>query len=193
MKTAAFLVCAVAVIAGAPPVAHAASGDGAYGRLDGDASFAGHVGAATVAGRGAFAADVRLRYVEAVGVGVAFVSGAGLSIPFELRPLFPIRFLKAQESGHGFLDLTLDSVALELGPTFALGLARPGMFVGTALEFPLFGQARGLFVRLSAELRFGPDALAGSGDTPSGVLSLGLGWHEPLRLGLVDARDGRLL
>ncbi len=182
---------ACAILAAAPSL-RAADGDGAYGRLSADGSLAGHLGGATVGSRFGAAADLRLRYLEAAGVGVAFTTTADtrvLSIPFELRPLFPIRFLKAQETGHAFADLTLDSIALELGPSWDLSHKHPGLWLGLSVELPLMGSARGLFARIGLGLRFSAEKLEGLESTTQGLLTLGLGWHEPVRLGIADLGD----
>ena len=182
---------AFAILAAASSL-RAGDGDGAYGRLSADGSLAGHVGGVIVGQKPGAGADLRLRYLEAAGIGVAFAYTSEvrvLSIPFELRPLFPIRFLKAQETGHAFGDLTLDSLALEIGPSWDLSHRRPGLLLGLAVELPLMGSARGLFARLGFGLRFSAAKLEGEGASTQGLFTLGLGWHEPVRLGIADAGD----
>lgn len=181
---------AVALTVAAP----ATAGDGAYGRLSADGSLAGHVGGVRLGGAFGGSADLRLRYLEAAGVGVAFAATGDarvLSLPFELRPLFPIRFLKDRETGAAFADLTLDSLAFEIGPSWDLSQARPGLLLGGAIELPFSGSASGLFLRLGVGARIPAEALEGQGGATQGLFTLGLGWHAPLRLGVVDATDRR--
>lgn len=183
-------VAVVALVLATPAQAE----DGAYGRLTADGSLAGHVGGVRLGGAFGGGADVRLRYLEAAGVGVAFAATADarvLSVPFELRPLFPIRFLKDQQTGKAFFDLVVDSLAFEIGPSWDLSRTRPGLFLGGAVEVPFMGSAEGLFLRVGVAARFPAAALEGQGDGAQGLLTLGLGWHVPVRLGIVDAADRR--
>ena len=196
----------MALLTGSP--SSAAKGDGSYGRLDGDLTFVGGVGGSAVAHDGAAlgSADVRLRYLDAAGAMLSYEEGlsrggaiGGLRRAFlagvELRPLFPIRFLKARETGQGFLDLTLDSLALDVGAWLPqrTGSAsrRFGFFTGVAVEMPLFARASGLWVRLSTQVRWAPQRLEGS-DDPAGrsvVFGVGLAWHQTFGAGLVQRGD----
>jgi hypothetical protein len=185
-----------------------AAADGSYGRLDGDLTFVGGVGGSVVAHDGSALAsgDLRLRYLDAAGASVSYEEGLSRTGGFgslrraflagvEFRPLFPIRFLKAKQTGEGFFDLTLDSLSLDVGAWLPqrMGSAsrRFGMYAGIAVELPLFARASGLWVRLSSQLRWAPQRLEGD-DDPSGrsvVFGLGLAWHQVFGAGLVQKGD----
>lgn len=190
--------------------AHAkAEGDGAYGRLEGDLAVAFGLGGGLVAatGRPLLSSDLRLRYLEAAGATVSYeeadaLGHAGIGelrraflAGVELRPLFPIRFLKAKETGRAFFDLVLDSLALDVGTFWAVregdGVRRPGLYAGLAVELPITGRASGLWLRVSSSLRWAAPTLEGTHD-PSGrmvVLGLALAWHETFGAGLVQRGD----
>jgi len=190
--------------------AHArGEGDGAYGRLDGDLTFVGGVGAGVIAAqaRPLATGELRLRYLEAAGIAVSYEEADALGrattgelrrallAGVELRPLFPVRFLKAQQTGHRFFDLVLDSIALDVGSFWAVregsGVRRPGFYAGLAVEAPLTGGASGLWARLSGTVRWAAPRLEGD-DDPSGrmvVLGLGLAWHQTFGAGLVQRGD----
>lgn len=197
-----------------PSTAFAADkGDGAYGRLDGDLTFVGGVGGGVVARDGTALAsvDTRLRYLDAAGISFsyeeadafgrtskqgtlrrAFVAG------IELRPLFPIRFLKARETGRGFFDLALDSLSLDVGTWWpvreATAVRRPGMYVGGAFELPLFARASGLWLRFSTQVRWAAPRLEGDVDDSGRmiVFGLGLAWHEVFGPHIVQRGDAPL-
>lgn len=207
MKRAVVLAFA---LAGASPAAVArANGDGAYGRLDGDLSFVGGVGGAVVAhgGRPMLTGDLRLRYLESAGASFSYEEADALGRPaagelrrsllagVELRPLFPVRFLKAKQTGRAFFDLMLDSFALDVGSFWAVreghSTARPGLYAGLALEAPLAARASGPWLRLSAQVRWADTRLEGDHD-PTGrmvVLGLGFAWHQSFGAGLVQRGD----
>ncbi len=196
---------AFAALTGAASPARA---DGLYGRFDGDVMLAAGVGA----GAGfresgvdeAGVVEVRLRYLDSVGPVVAGEwSGAGFGrvlLGLELRPLFPSLFLLDQFTGDEWLDLTVQSLSLDLGAAFeplgTEGEVGAAFFVGLAVEFPLvlpshFGQ--GLFVRVFSR-HIAASQSAASGPTPApddwvvgatlvirGALNLGLGSREQAR------------
>jgi len=211
LKTAA-AACALLLLSFAAPVRAADTGDGAYGRLDGDLTFVGGLGGGVVAGdgRGLASGDLRLRYLDAAGATFTYeeadafgrTSSAGtlrraFLAGLELRPLFPIRFLKARETGRGFFDLTLDSLALDVGTWWpireATAVRRPGMYVGAAIEMPLFARASGLWLRFSGQLRWAAPRLEGDSD-PGGrsvVLGVGIAWHQVFGGQLVERGDER--
>jgi hypothetical protein len=206
-RAAALVAIACAL---APAVAHAkAEGDGAYGRLDGDLGFVGGLGAGIIAasGRPLAEGDLRLRYLDAAGIAASYeeADAFGRASPgelrraflagVELRPLFPVRFLKAQETGRRFSDLLLDSVSLDVGSFWALreasGVRRPGLYAGLAVEAPVTGSARGLWARFSAQIRWAAPRVEGA-DDPTGrmiVLGFGFAWHHPFASGLVQRGD----
>lgn len=185
--------------------AHA--GDGSYGRLKGDTTFVVGASGGVVAhdGRPLVGGDLRLRYLDAAGAvfsyeeAVAVPSSGSLRRAFlagvELRPLFPVRFLKAYQTGGSFFDLTLDSLALEVGAWIPVrggtAVRRGGFYTGIAVELPLFARASGLWLRLSTQLRWAPQRLEGE-DDPTGrtvVFGLGLAFHQVFGSGLAQRGD----
>lgn len=209
-RRAALACAAVAVLSAGR--AEAASGDGAYGRLDGDLNVSLGVSGGVVASprRGLVAIDARVRYFEAAGVVLQYEETTPFGAPeatgdyvrgavaaVELRPLFPVRFLKAKESGHAFGDLVLDSIGLEVGAWFSAiegrSVARPGLHVGLGVELPLLARASGPWLRLGGALRWTAPRL--EGDEPPGsrvaLLTLGLAWHQVVGAHVIDAGDRR--
>jgi hypothetical protein len=182
-----------------------AASDGAYGRLDGDMTFVLGASGAVVRDSVLLGPEMRLRYLDVAGAAVvyeeavvrgelrrAFLAGV------ELRPFFPIRFLKAKQTGRDFFDLTLDSLSLDVGTWLPqrLGAAagRFGMYTGLAIELPLFARATGLWLRLNGQIRWAPQRLEGD-DDPTGrsaVLGFGLSWHQVFKSGIVQKGDESL-
>jgi hypothetical protein len=198
--------------------AHAEAGDGAYGRLEGDMTLVTGLGASVIPGEpgGASAygtADVRMRYLDAVGAVVQYEEGEAFRrvedygairrafyAGVEIRPLFPIRFLQAMEKRR-FDDLVLDSIGLELASIWTARAGndtqRPGFLVGLGFEIPFFGQANGLWARVATSMRWSAERLEGASaaSDPGGrviTLSLGLAWHQVLRTHAVEAGDERV-
>ncbi|HSC88947.1 MAG TPA: hypothetical protein VLC09_16810 [Polyangiaceae bacterium] len=179
-----------AVLGAFPAVARASesdrSGDGVYGRFDGDLGLS--LG-------GGIEIDVRdavprpmavatARFYQAVGVYGAFsqsvdssdrmerVAGVGLV----LEPLFLIRWPDDKESNSSTVDLFIDSLGLHVGAFFAE--PRGGSFagasgceVGLGAGAPLAGSAGGPWLRGRSLLRVGPV------DDPTAVFHLWLEWQ----------------
>jgi hypothetical protein len=203
----ACVVAATLLSAPAAALAEPAS-DATQGRIQGDVTVSGALGAAVVPRGPRAEADVRLRYLESAGVFVAYEEarwvGSGaiprrvLSTGVELRPLFLFRWLKDRESSVALLDLTLDSLGLELGAAFQPsggdGLSsRPGLQAGLGVEVPISGAATGLWVGLHGGLRWSDTALS-SGATATaadraGYLTVTLAWHQSINAHIVDAGD----
>jgi hypothetical protein len=161
---------------------HARADDGVYGRFDGDVMLSiAAGGGAWVAGPAVeptLVAELRLRYLDAVGpfVGGQLITGTAptgrIHAGLELRPLFPALFLLNLWTGVEVLDLTLQSLGVELGVAVAplggtgdrVGVA---FAVGLGLEIPVVPPsvlAHGIFVRLAARhVRAGPNDHAGPG------------------------------
>jgi hypothetical protein len=146
----------------APGSAGAQDGDGLYGRFDGDTTLSLGAGGGLVLGQEEGAAavlEVRARYLDAGGLVLApelRPSGASrLIVGVDVRPLFPARFLTGGFSGVEVLDLTLESVGIELAAavTAAEGRAGVALAVGFGFEVPIVPPsvwARGLWLRLAA-------------------------------------------
>jgi hypothetical protein len=202
--------CAAALVLSVPAVCEAASGDGAYGRLDGDLDLSIGVGGGTIVSpqRSVGLVDVRARYFESAGVVLQYEEAdafsravdvgdyrRGFLAAVELRPLFPVRFLKNREWGSAFPDLLLDSIGLELGAWFhsVEGTANgaPGLHLGLGVEVPLAARATGLWLRVGAATRWTASRLEGEHAPGSRValLTLGLAWHQMVGAHVVDMGD----
>lgn len=184
---------------------------GSHGRLKGDVTIAPGVGVALGPRAPRLAGELRLRYVESIGIFGTYEDGASfgldsepkrvISVGTELRPLFWGRFLQGAEWGMARPDLTLDSLALELGAFFQqpggaqLG-DKPGFQFGLGLETPILEQARGPWIGVHAAMRLSDAALGGASiEGPADrafVVSISLSWHELLRVGVVDMGDRRV-
>ncbi len=170
-----------------------ASGDGIYGRLDGDLTLAAAAGAEVDFSSSDARAMllVTARYFSTVGVyGVARESlsdgdaferiwGTGVLV----EPLFVARAVKNLEQGPAFWDLTLDSIGLNFGAFWAeprgaaLGSQR-GAELGLGVGVPLIGSFEGPWLRANGQLRWD--------ETSSGATSLWvtLEWRGLLNTGL---------
>ncbi|GAC1358183.1 MAG: hypothetical protein NVSMB47_11160 [Polyangiales bacterium] len=191
-------------------VAQAAEDDGAYGRLDGDVTLVAGVGGGVdlKSGKPVGHAELRARYLEAAGVYFAYEEREGLGATLghgdvrralfaglELRPLFPARFLKHYEGGRAFANLVLDSLGIDVGPTWAFregsATRRPGWLLGLGVELPMIGEAQGPWLRVSTSVRWSPERLEGD-DDPGGravLTTLTLAWHQPVTAHLADGGD----
>lgn len=174
------------------------TGDGVYGRLDGDFSVSpaagGEVDFRSSSVRLLLGATVR--YFSAVGPYVAYresfeesdelerILGAGVLID----PLFLFRAVKNQERGPQFLDLTLDSLSLSIGAFWqqpeggSFGEER-GAEGGVGFGVPLAGTASGPWLRARGVGRIDE---AGRG---GGSLWLTLEWQVFLNLGVAAGPD----
>ncbi len=212
----AALACAAAALLSAlsgPRAARASTGDGAYGRLDGDLDLSIGLAGGVLLGqkRPVASVDARVRYFESAGFVVQYEETDALAkatapgdykrgflAAVELRPLFPIRFLKAKESGHAFPDLVLDSLGLEVGAWWSAvegpSTQRPGLHLGLGLELPLAARASGPWLRVGGALRWSAPRLDGQSDpgTRVALLTLGLAWHGMVGAHVVDAGDRRV-
>lgn len=185
--------------------------DASHGRLVGDVGIAGAVGM-TVGARGPRAsADLRLRYLSSAGIFAMYEDGGilasaaeprrNLAFGIEVRPLFLARWATGRELGRAYLDLLIDSLAIEIGPVFAqpegarFG-ARPGLQMGLGFELPFSTVASGPFLALHGGGRWSDAALAGGPlDGPSDralFLMIAVGWQQLFGADLVEAADRKL-
>ena len=207
--------CAIA-LASLSLASHASArdDDGAYGRLDGDVTLVAGLGGGLIAGpsRGFASAEVRARYFDAAGVALAYEESDALSRAttsgasrraligaIELRPLFPVRFLRHMEVGRSVGNLVLDSIGLDLGAVSSMregnGVRRLGLLFGLGCELPLSGEANGVWLRVSTSVRWSAERLEGDSSDDSGrtvVFGIGLAWHEVIGAHVVDAGDRRV-
>jgi hypothetical protein len=200
------IVLALSCAAGA---AHASDDfDASHGRIDGDISASAAIGATFGPGGPRAAADLRLRYLWTAGVfatyedGPLFGSAAeprrAFATGIELRPIFLARWLQGLESGNAYLDLTLDSIGLELGAVFVepqgrpFG-SRPGLQAGIGLQIPVLPHATGPVIGLHGGARWSDSTLAGH-DVQSPTdralfLLVTLGWQQVFGAHVVDLGD----
>jgi len=203
--------CALLVLASLSSATSAGAVDGidaSHGRIDGDLSGSAAVGATFGPQGPRAAADLRLRYLWTAGVFVTYEDGplfGGRTDPrrafaagIELRPLFLARWLQGLESGNAYLDLTVDSLSLELGAVFleppgASFGSKPGLQAGLGLQFPIFPDATGPTLGLHGGARWSDAALSGHTiDGPSDralFLLVTLGWQQVFGGNVVDLGD----
>jgi hypothetical protein len=205
-RRALFGVAASAVVELLGASAHAADGDGAYGRLDGDLLLSGGAGVALQEGSPAMVLEATALYLAMVGPVLRYAESFGatdarfdrsLAVGLELRPLFLGRLGLDLERGPARLDLMLDSFALTLGSfwhsergSFA---ATPGLELGAGLSFPVMPSIDGPALGMTGLLRFRDADLtrrASEGLVEQGsMLLFTLSWQGMLDVGLVDARS----
>jgi hypothetical protein len=209
MRFRLLLAALVLVAASSAREARAADAqDTTDGRIDGDLSASAGLGA-TFGPRGPRAAvDLRLRYLWTAGIFATYEDGpllGGSAAPrrafaggVELRPVFLARWLQGKELGNPYLDLTIDSLGLELGAVFLqpegarLG-ARPGLQAGLGLQVPVLPHATGPLVGLHAGARWSDAVLGGRAiEGPSDralYLLVTLGWQQVFGAHVVDLGD----
>jgi hypothetical protein len=198
---------AAALLAAGPACADGR--DGLYGRFDGDLDLRVHAGAAFAAGGPALAASVAAVYLSSAGVYVHYTDALGSDAPrvsrslsggVHLQPLFLARYAFDAERGPAFLDLLVDSLALELGafwsaPRRSPWDEQPGLEVALGVAVPFLPRASGPFIGVRGALRWRPtDFVAGApGDAVDrgAVLSITLGWHQVVVTHIVDVGDRR--
>ncbi len=104
------------------------SGDGTYGRLDGDLDLGIGLGGIVDVDHGepGFAARLSAHWFFMAGASVTYADALGtsldperrLGIGVDFRPLFLPRWTQDWERGPAILDLTLDSISIGLGASF---------------------------------------------------------------------------
>jgi len=188
--------------------ARADGAEATYGRVAGDVTLVAAAGGALAAGGPRLEGELRVRYLESAGLFATYEDGslAGSSADpqrvfasgLELRPVFLARWLRGHETEHALLDLTVDSIGLELGatlvqPSRASFGARSGIEVGLGVEVPLSGEADGAWIGLHGGVRWSDEALAsgrvnGASDR-EGYLALSFAWHKVVETHIVDVSD----
>lgn len=210
--TRAATVLAVAVVALAVDrdVARADDVDTTHGRLAGDVALAPGVGVVLGPRAPRLTLDMRVRYIEAVGLFVTYEDALGqeraeparvLATGAELRPLFLGRWLKGLEGRSAWTNLAIDSLGFELGVAFAKARGapfgdRPALQVGLGLEVPLLGEAAGPWAGAHGGMRFGEAAMNGASiEGPldrAAFFAVTLAWHAYVDAHLVDPDDRRV-
>jgi len=192
-----------------PPTENARDAiDATYGRIDGDMSVVGGLGATVGPGGARATVDLRFRYLDTVGIFATyedapiFASAAEpkrvMAFGLELRPFFLARWLKGKELGSPRVDLAIDSFGLELGTYFAQPTGgsfadKPGMQAGLGLELPVLGHASGPWIGLLGGMRWSDAAITeGTVTGPidrAAYLSVTLAWHQFFGAHAVDFGD----
>ena len=213
------LACvAIAATALGPSTAHGeprasdpaakANTDTTYGRVDGDLGVVLGAGVSLGPRAPRAALDLRVRYLDTVGlffqyedgplVGASSEPRRVLATGVELRPLFIGRWLTGRESSDGRVDLLVDSIGLELGASFPQPIgapfpARPGMQAGLGVELPVLARATGPWIAFHGGVRWSDAAMSGqplSGPSDRALfLSITLAWHQLFLAHAVDAGD----
>ncbi len=190
-----------------------AEADGLYGRFDGDLLVVAGAGAAVEREGPRLLTYASLTYLSTAGVYARYADALGddltsrprtIAAGIELRPVFLARWGLDLERGPAWLDLVVDSIAIDLGAYGVLGgeprhvASAPGPWgpsfeASIAVEAPLLGEAEGPYLGAQAiarlpSQRFG--ALAPSADPieDGAMIGVVLTWHALFDAGLVDAR-----
>lgn len=176
-------------VKGEIPESNRSSGDGVYGRFDGDLDLGAGLGVATWSKRALGAARLSLHYHSTLGVyagyadalarqdGIERVADVGL----DLRPLFLLRWSRDAEQGPATADLIIDSLSLGAGAFFAqpagsdFGATR-GPALSLGIGAPLAGKAAGPWLEARYLWRW---VNPGGGDRESTdhAALLVLSWH----------------
>jgi hypothetical protein len=182
--------------------------DPSYGRVQGDLTLVLGLGATVGEGGTRPEGELRVRYLESVGLFGSYEDGplVGSSAEprrvllggLEVRPLFLYRWLRGHETQRAWLDLVVDSFGFELaavalqpeGAPFASG---SGVQAGVAFEAPWLPDATGPWLGVHAGLRWS-DALFATGtshgpDDQAAFVTLTLAWHQVVAAHVVDVGD----
>ena len=204
---AAALPCTARADGRADLPARLAGPDTAYGRVDGDLGIVVGAGVTFNARQPRGSAEIRLRYVDTVGLFGTYEDGFGvrsadplrvLATGLEIRPLFLGRWVTGRELGLRWPDLVIDSLGLEVGAFFEQPLgqsfgSRPGLQAGLGLEIPLIGRASGPWIDVHGGARWSDGVLGGGpvlGPSDRALfLSVTLAYHQLFRAHLVDFND----
>jgi hypothetical protein len=167
------------------------SGDGVYGRFDGDLDIGLGLGAEVDSNTARGGARASLHYFSMIGLYATYSDVLGRSDPaperfvatgIDMRPAFVPRWSRDLQRGPGALDLALDSISLGLGVWWAeprdgsLGDQR-GFEGSLGMGVPLFGGANGLWIEARGMLRW-PDPAHAPGESPEPVFVAMLSWHD---------------
>jgi hypothetical protein len=182
--------------------------DSAYGRLRGDLTLVAGVGGVAAPRGPRGEGELRVRYLESVGVfgsyedGALFGSGAeprrAVAAGAEVRPFFLGRWLTGREAHRAGFDLVLDSIGLELASVWSQPAGAPfghdvGMQAGLGVEVPIVGEATGPWLGIHGGLRWSEQELgsgrASDADDRGAYLTITLAWHQVVVAHVVDAGD----
>ena len=167
-------------------------GDGVYGRLNGDLSFQIGAGAEVPFGTGSVRPLVTgdITVYQTLGLYGSYRHAVAsrdpvvraLSMGVSISPLFLIRFTRSLQTGAALFDLTLDSLALTAGASFAEPVGgtlidNVGGEFGLQAGVPLLGRANGLWLRGRGQISSGPDMY--------GAVWLWLSWQGFVHAGIL--------
>ncbi len=209
-----WLLGALTGLAGLTPPSEArAEPDGLYGRFDGDLLVVAGAGAAVEREGPRLLTFASLTYLSTAGVYARYADALtdestsrprSIAAGIELRPVFLARWGLDLEQGPAWLDLLVDSIALDLGAYGTLGGAPheeaaargplgPSFEAALSVEAPLLGDAEGPYLAVQAVARL-PSQRLGAFTQPAdlvddgAMIGLVLTWHALFDAGLVDAR-----
>ena len=181
--------------------------DTTYGRVDGDLGVSFGVGATLGPSAPRGTLELRLRYLDTVGIFGEYEDGLSrdasnpmrlFGAGFEIRPLFLARWLSGRELGVSWVDLLIDSLGFELGafceqPVGAAVENRPGLQASVGLELPILPRASGPWIGLHGGVRWSDATLEGESPVEplnrSVFLAMTLAYHQIFAAHLVDAAD----
>lgn len=166
------------------------SGDGVYGRFNGDMDLGLALGGEADRGGARGAARLDLHYFSMAGVYVGGSNALGsepgatrrmLSLGVDLRPGFVPRWAKGMQRGPAFVDLFVDSIALGVGafwsqPAHGSFGDRRGFEASLGFGLPLTGRAPGPWIETRGLLRWADPGGAQAEHAVPAVLVL-LSWH----------------
>jgi hypothetical protein len=210
-RAARVLALSLAAAAGATAAAREAgaqlAAEPSYGRVRGDVTLVGGVGAVVAEGGVRGEGEARVRYLESAGLFVAYEEGFGvastvparlLATGLEVRPFFLYRWLRGLETRRARFDLVVDSLGLELGATFAQPVgasfaSRNGVELGLGVEVPLSLEATGAWIGLHGGIRWSDawlsDGVARDAGDRAAFVTLTLAWHQVVLAHVVDTGD----
>jgi hypothetical protein len=182
--------------------------DPSYGRVQGDLTLVLGLGATVAEGGVRAEGELRVRYLESLGVFAAYEDGPPVDAAaeparllvggLEVRPLFLYRWLQGKEMSRAWLDLAIDSFGVELG-AFAMQPqgtpfgSQAGVQAGLGIELPLMADATGLWIGLHGGVRWSESELTtgvvNGPDDRSAFLSITLAWHQVIVAHVVDVGD----
>lgn len=204
---AAFGSLALAAALLAPRAARAQEPDGVYGRLRADAVLSLEAGGGVAllrdGARPALAVTARARALDMAGFFLGYERAFGATrrdaaaLGVELRPLMLGRIFTDNERGPRWLDLTVDSLGLEMGAA----LLQPGeawragagvaFVLGTGVDLPLaWSRGDGLLLRVGVRWTHARawDAQGPGDDADTVAFTLNLVGRAMTRLGLLGVR-----
>lgn len=173
------------------------SGDGVYGRFEGDFDLGVGLGLATLGDTGLGAARTTLHYFSTAGIAATYADALGQDREFSrfasfgvsLKPLFLARWSEDYQQGPATLDLLIDSAAIGIGAFFAepsgddFGSTR-GFELSLGLGLPFTGRASGPWLEVAYLWRWANPGSASEG-TDHGLLAV-LSWHALFLSSLTD-------